>query len=107
MYKLMIQEPEPTVIRQHGPTQRATSWLVALDAALAAGHTAAVLALFDDGECFWRDMVAFTWNIKTMEGKHEIARFLDATLDTIKPNNFRLDGDAREQDGAIEAKFAF
>ena len=59
--------------------QRVSRWLADLDKALSARDVAAALALFDE-ECFWRDMVAFTWNIKTMEGKGEIADMLAATL---------------------------
>jgi putative flavoprotein involved in K+ transport len=89
------------------PSQRVTSWLTALEQSLAAGNVASTLALFDDCECFWRDMVAFTWNIKTMEGKAEIAPFLAATLARTRPRNFLLEGEARESDGVTEARFTF
>ena len=61
-------------------SQRAVSWLRAFEVALTRCDVSAVLAMFGDEECFWRDMVAFTWNIKTMEGKDQIAGFLSATL---------------------------
>ena len=38
------------------------------DAALAAGDIDAAVGMFAP-ECYWRDLVAFTWNIKTMEGR--------------------------------------
>jgi putative flavoprotein involved in K+ transport len=39
-------------------------WLAQFERALAAGDVGQTLALFQT-RCFWRDMVAFTWNIKT------------------------------------------
>ena len=42
-------------------------WLSRFEDALTEGDSAAAAELFaDDG--FWRDLVAFTWNIKTVEG---------------------------------------
>ena len=43
------------------------------DAALAAGDIDAAVGMFAP-ECYWRDLVAFTWNIKTMEGPDQGAR---------------------------------
>lgn len=39
-----------------------------LDQALAAGDVDRALELFQDN-CYWRDFVAFTWNLITLEGK--------------------------------------
>ena len=88
-------------------SQRVTGWLAALERSLAAGDVASTLALFDDAECFWRDMVSFTWNIQTMEGKAEIAAFLEATLARTRPRSFLIEGEARESDGVTEARFTF
>ncbi len=88
-------------------SQRAAAWLRDLEAALVRSDVPAVLALFADEECFWRDMVAFTWNIKTMEGKEQIAAFLSATLASTEPRNFRVEGEARDADGVTEARFTF
>jgi putative flavoprotein involved in K+ transport len=87
--------------------RRAAAWLRDLEAALARGDVSATLALFADDECFWRDMVAFTWNIRTMEGKEQIAVFLATTLAHTAPSSFRIEGDAREVDGVTEARFTF
>ena len=43
-------------------TTQATQWLAQLDHALTHADIPAALALFAD-ECYWRDLVAFTWNI--------------------------------------------
>jgi len=87
--------------------RRAAAWLRDLEAALARGDVSATLALFADDECFWRDMVAFTWNIRTMEGKEQIAAFLTTTLADTAPGSFRIEGDSRDADGVTEARFTF
>ena len=42
-------------------------WLSDFESALSSGDSAGAAALFHE-ESFWRDLVAFTWNIKTVEG---------------------------------------
>lgn len=88
------------------PGERAQAWLTRLDQALAAEDVAAAVALFGD-ECFWRDHIAFTWNIKTMEGRGEIADMLRATLGHVRPSAWTLSEEATEVDGVIEAWFTF
>ncbi|KAA0998914.1 NAD(P)/FAD-dependent oxidoreductase [Paraburkholderia panacisoli] len=73
--------------------------LEALDAALQSGDTAAALELFQP-DCYWRDLVAFTWNIKTMEGREQIAAMLDAQLGAIKPSKLKL---AEQEEPATDA----
>ena len=61
------------------PTTQVSRWLAALDAALLQEDVAAATGLFA-AECYWRDLVAFTWNIVTVEGRDGIAAMLAATL---------------------------
>ena len=89
-----------------GATGQATEWLAGLDRALAGSDIAAALALFGD-ECYWRDLVAFTWNVKTLEGRDEIAAMLRAVLLSVCPAGWRLDGEAVEHDGVVEAWLQF
>lgn len=88
------------------PTQIARQWLDDFDAALTRRDIARVLSLFGE-ECYWRDLVAFTWNLKTLEGPDEIQSMLDATLDRVAPSNWQLDGEASEAGGVVEAWFIF
>jgi putative flavoprotein involved in K+ transport len=81
-------------------------WLTAFERHLAAGESAAAAALFEEG-AFWRDMVAFTWNIKTMEGPAQIADCLTATLARVRPQHFQIEGCARETEDGTEARFSF
>jgi len=82
------------------------TWLRQFGAALRTKDISAVTALFDD-ECYWRDLVSFTWNISTQEGKAAIADMLEACLAQIKPSKFSLEGDAAEADGITEGWFTF
>ncbi len=84
--------------------RRVTHWLAELNAALNTQDATSVARLFDD-VCFWRDVVALTWNIKTMEGRTAIADMLAATLADARLGQFALDGDAREVDGGITEAF--
>ena len=52
---------------------RSTSGLRSFDEALTAGDAAAAAQLFLE-DSYWRDLVAFTWNIKTRRGARRRAR---------------------------------
>ncbi len=88
------------------PSRRAADWLSDLETALSSGDIAAATALFD-ADCYWRDLVAFTWNIRTQEGQQAIADMLRARLADTAPRAFALEGEATEADGVIDAWFTF
>ncbi|MEO8889404.1 MAG: NAD(P)/FAD-dependent oxidoreductase, partial [Jatrophihabitantaceae bacterium] len=56
-----------------------------------------------------RDLIAFTWNIKTAEGREQITAMLDATLAGIQPSGWRVtDGEEPAgADGITEAWIEF
>ena len=83
-----------------------TNWLEEFDAALQAGDTKGAAALFVT-DCFWRDLVAFTWNISTQEGRSEVASMLEANLAWVKPSHWVLTEPADEADGVITGWIAF
>jgi len=72
-------------------------WLATFAAALTRADIPAAVALFKP-DCYWRDLLAFTWNIKTMEGKPAIAAMLHATLPTTAPSDWTVTSPA-ETDG--------
>lgn len=88
------------------PAQRVAGWLDRFGRALAHGDARAASGLFAD-ECYWRDLVSFTWNIKTMEGRAQIADMLAATLEPTRPRHFAIEGDAAEADDVTEGWFTF
>ncbi len=89
-------------------TQIASAFLHKLEAALSSGDSKAAATLFAE-QCYWRDLVAFTWNIKTVEGRDQIENMLDSQLGAIKPHSWTLDAKeaVTEADGVIEAWFNF
>ena len=88
------------------PSQRAQRWLDAFGAALASGNPDNVLPLFD-ADCYWRDLVSFTWNIRTQEGHEAVRDMLAARQADAGASNFQLEGEATEADGVTEAWFTF
>lgn len=88
------------------PLEQTQAWLSKFEAALTSRDVEAVKNLFAP-ECYWRDLVAFTWNIKTMEGRDEIAAMAEATLDNTNPRNWQIEGDVTEADGIVEAWITF
>ena len=88
------------------PSQRAQRWLDAFGAALASGNPDNVLPLFD-ADCYWRDLVSFTWNIRTQEGHDAVRDMLAARQADAGASNFQLEGEATEADGVTEAWFTF
>jgi putative flavoprotein involved in K+ transport len=82
--------------------------LGALNEALIARDVSAAANLFTD-DSYWRDLVTFTWNINTLEGKDAIADMLSSQLASVKPNGWRVaDGEvAAEDEGITTAWISF
>lgn len=87
-------------------TVQAATWLANLDRALAQSDITGAVTLFGD-ECYWRDLIAFTWNIATLESRDEIRAMLAATLRTIQPSGWTLTEPATEKNGIVEGWFCF
>lgn len=88
------------------PQARVDAWLSRFESALAARDVEAAAALFAV-DSYWRDLVAFTWTIKTVEGRDEVAGMLGACLDRIDPSGFRTTETPTEADGVTEAWLEF
>ncbi len=98
--------------------EQASRWLADLESLLSRAATddnvrartariaTGIRELFGD-ECYWRDLIAFTWNIKTLEGAAEIGAMLDATLVRVMPGQWRIEGEPADQNGVIDAWFEF
>lgn len=71
-----------------GPQERVDAWLADFEAALAARDVEAAAGMFAT-DSFWRDLVAFTWNLKTVEGREGVADMLRARLHDADPSGFR------------------
>ncbi|GHE08804.1 NAD(P)/FAD-dependent oxidoreductase [Klenkia taihuensis] len=71
------------------PAGRVESWLADFQAALTARDVDAAVELFAP-TCFWRDLIAFTWNITTAEGQDAVRARLTEVLDRVDPTGFRV-----------------
>ena len=87
-------------------SQRVSAWFERFAAALQQPDMAQAVALFAP-DSYWRDLVAFTWNIKTLEGRDQIEAMLKATLAETQPRRWQLEGEATEADGVTDAWFTF
>jgi putative flavoprotein involved in K+ transport len=81
-------------------------WLGRFEQALADGDAVAASELFGD-DSFWRDLVAFTWNLKTLEGRAEIRAMLESQLPHVQPTAWRTTDAPTEAEGITEAWIAF
>ncbi len=89
------------------PSEQIDRWLAAFGAALDSRDITATTGLFLD-DCYWRDLVAFTWNITTLEGRDAVCAMLEARLDATRPGGWQRDGEPTESaDGVIEAWLTF
>lgn len=67
-------------------------WLAGFASALERGDAEAAASHFADGS-YWRDLVAFTWNIVTFESREAMVAMLKARLADVRPSNFKLESD--------------
>ena len=88
------------------PKTHVTTWLSKFSDALEQADTQALKTLFAE-DCYWRDLVSFTWNIKTMEGQDSICDMAEATLASARPRNWQIEGEPSEADGITEAWLTF
>ncbi|MBB2890431.1 flavin-containing monooxygenase [Flexivirga oryzae] len=88
------------------PRQRAEAWLADFDAALRARDIDTATGLFAT-QSFWRDLVSFTWNIRTAEGRDGIHNLLQHTLDTTDPADWALSEEPTEAGGVTECWITF
>jgi putative flavoprotein involved in K+ transport len=97
----MTQILEPTAATS--PQQRVDAWLADFEAAMAVRDIDRVAQKFAI-DSFWRDLVAFTWNIKTVEGRDGVADMLSARLSDTAPYSLRT-REAPTEDGDVTSAF--
>ena len=97
-----VTETQETASDAQDAAQR---WLTHFEQAMASGESSAVTALFAD-ECYWRDLVAMTWNLHTAEGRDAVAAMLDEVGPQVWPTSLSLVG-ASQADGVTDLTFTF
>ena len=85
---------------------RADEWLDAFADALRAGDVDRAASLFA-AESYWRDLVAFSWNITTVEHPDGVRDLLGAALSRTAPGDFEREDEADGADGVVTAWFRF
>ncbi len=88
------------------PAAAAEAWLAAFNDALASSDADAAARLFA-ATSFWRDLISFTWNIKTMENQDGVRDMLRATLPTLGDVRFSLAEEPVQSNGVVEAWLHF
>ena len=95
---------QPTTTRT--PQERAEAWFASFEDALRARDVRRAADHFATTS-FWRDLIAFSWNIVTVENPDGVADLLENTLDRVDPSGFALTEPADEADGVVTAWFAY
>lgn len=88
------------------PQRRADAWLAEFEAALTARDVPRAAGLFAP-TCYWRDLVAFSWNLTTVEHRDGVTDLLESTLESADPAGFTTTEPATEEDGIVTAWTAF
>ena len=88
------------------PAAAVDQWLTSFDEALTAGDPAAAAELFLE-DSYWRDLVAFTWNLKTVEGRDGVEDLLKETLARTQPGRWRAAEPPTEEEGVVTAWLEF
>ncbi|MDN3237703.1 NAD(P)/FAD-dependent oxidoreductase [Pseudomonas sp. WAC2] len=93
---------DPTAVSQaQSPTAQLSNWVERFGSRLAARDIDGTLELFAD-DCYWRDLVLFSWNLITLEGKTAIREMLEERLEQTQPDHWTLEGEATLTDDVLE-----
>src|ERR1700688_5218790 len=91
----------------------AETWLAQFETALAEPDDFLLKTLFHP-DSYWRDVLALSWNLQTINGAEAILKELPALGRSAAPGQFRIDRDAaaprrvtRAGTDTIEAIFKF
>ena len=93
----MIKSPSGSVrvniqtpIETQGIAAHASQWLAQFERALAATDDARLRALFHR-DSHWRDVLALTWRLTTVDGADAILRALASHAARARPSGFAID----------------
>jgi len=74
--------------------RQSEAWLFSFEAALRTADASQIGALFHD-ECYWRDVLAFTWHLSSAQGSGPIGTALAAAQGRTDARHFRVPQDRR------------
>jgi putative flavoprotein involved in K+ transport len=81
-------------------------WVAGFGAAVSAPEGADWSTLFGE-ECYWRDLLAFTWDIATIEGRAGVAAMAGKQARLLKPTGFATDDAALPMTDDSQGWFTF
>lgn len=87
------------------PAATLAAWTRAFAQVLASPDPAQVAALFGE-ECYWRDLLAFTWTIRTLQGHDAIRAMAAARAALVQPTAWTSDG-AKQDGSTVEGWLSF
>ncbi len=70
-------------------SEKCLAWLKAFSKFLENKNVAKLEELFHD-RCFWRDLLSFTWNIKTSEGLEQVKSTFTSTKSSIVVKSLKI-----------------
>jgi putative flavoprotein involved in K+ transport len=88
------------------PEQTVQAWLDRFNEALEIGEAGSVASLFGTTS-FWRDLVALTWNIVTVEGRAGVQDMLEHTMHRARPHRFTLTEPPVDTGESVDAWLTF
>ena len=99
---------EQTVAKQVDPAGLASEWLEAFETAAGLGDVESFLTLFAD-DCWWRDVLTVTWDLRTMRGPAAVRRLAGERLTSVRFRDLAIDDrlPANLEQGVITAAFTF
>ena len=77
------------ILQKSSPQQAVEAWLSQFEAAARSGDMDALMTCFVE-DCHWRDLLAFTWDLRTFSGSDSIRLALEKTLATAQPKAFEI-----------------
>jgi len=98
-----LDRPAPTA---DPAATRIDAWLADFERALVTRDVDRAASMFATTS-FWRDLVSFTWNITTVEGRAGVTDLLRATVEHTDPHGFRTTEAPSEADGVTSAWIEF
>jgi cation diffusion facilitator CzcD-associated flavoprotein CzcO len=106
-------EKTPMLDKTDDVSIAAENWLAQFESAIATPGESSLRPLFHP-ESYWRDVLALSWKLQTVNGANEILRDLKAHAGSTAPRGFRIDPDraaprrvTRAGTVSIEAIFKF
>ncbi len=86
------KEKTPMLDRTDDVSIAAEDWLAQFESAIAKPDESALKTLFLP-ESYWRDVLALSWNLQTVNGADAVLTELKARVGSAAPRGFRIDPD--------------